>query len=35
MAGRLIQTLDMDEATFNEIYRRTSWPWPEPAEAAN
>lgn len=30
---RYVALLDMDEATFTDLYCRTSWPWPEPAAA--
>jgi hypothetical protein len=33
--SRYVILLDMDEATFHDLYRRTSWPWPETAAAAN
>jgi hypothetical protein len=29
-----VRLLDMTEAEFDETYRRTSWPWPEPATTA-
>jgi len=29
--NRYVALLDMDEATFNDLYCRTAWPWPEPA----
>lgn len=32
--NRYVMLLDMDEATFNDLYCRTSWPWPEPTPAA-
>lgn len=35
MATRLLQILDMDESTFNDLYCRTSWSWPEPSPTAN
>jgi hypothetical protein len=31
---RHVALLDMDEATFNDLYCRTSWPMPEPETAA-
>ena len=33
--SRYVMLLDMDEATFHDLYRRTSWPWPETAAAAS
>jgi hypothetical protein len=32
--SRYVMLLDMDEATFNDLYRKTTWPWPEAAGAA-
>ena len=33
--SRYVMLLDMEEATFHDLYRRTSWPWPETAAAAS
>jgi hypothetical protein len=31
--SRYVMLLDMDETLFNDLYRRTSWSWPEAAGA--
>jgi hypothetical protein len=31
--SRYVMLLDMDETTFNDLYHRTCWPWPEPVES--
>jgi len=31
--SRYVMLLDMDEVTFNGLYRRASWPWPESVES--
>jgi hypothetical protein len=33
--NRYVMLLDMDEATFHDLYYQTSWPRPEPTPAAN